>query len=265
MVKNIDNEKYEIPANKLVFWMGKQNANCLIIPVINEGERIVNFVKKLNELAIYTMMDIIIVDGGSSDGSLDVAFLKENNIRGLILKTGEGKLSSQLRCGYAFALDQNYEGILTIDGNGKDDPSTLPLFVKKLDEGYDFIQASRFVKGGTAVNTPLSRYVAIRLIHAPVLSFFSGFWWTDTTQGYRAYSKKMLQDPNVKIFRKIFAEYELLAYLSYRIPKLGYKCLELPTARIYPEGEVPTKIKGMRGNVQLIKVLFNACLGNYNP
>lgn len=265
MVKSIETEKYEIPENELVFWMGKHHQNCLVIPVINEGERIINFVKKLNELSIHNMMDIIIVDGGSSDGSLGVDFLKENRVNGLILKTGKGKLSAQLRCGYAFALEQNYDGILTIDGNGKDDPSTLPLFVKKLDEGYDFVQASRFVKGGVAVNTPISRYVAIRLIHAPVLSLFSGFWWTDTTQGYRAYSKKMLQDPKVDIFRNVFAEYELLAYLSYRIPKLGYKCIELPTARIYPQGEVPTKIKGMSGNIKLIKVLINACFGNYNP
>jgi hypothetical protein len=63
----------------------------------------------------------------------------------------------------------------------------------------------------------------------------------------------------------VFSAYELLAYLSYRAPRLGYRCLELPTARRYPKGEVPTKISAFKGNISLLKVLFSACLGFYNP
>jgi glycosyltransferase involved in cell wall biosynthesis len=255
----------QLPSNKIVFWVEKTKSKCLIIPVINEGERIITFVKKLNELLVHEILDIIIVDGGSTDGSLDINFLKENNIKGLILKTGNGRLSAQLRIGYYFALKNNYDGILTIDGNGKDDPSSLSQFVNKLNEGYDFIQASRFIIGGIAKNTPVQRYFAVKYIHAPILSLFSGFKWTDTTQGYRAYSRRVLEDDRISIFRNIFSQYELLAYLSYRIPKLGYKCLELPTSRTYPIGEVPTKINGIAGNINLLKVLFYACLGKYNP
>ena len=255
----------ELPSSEIVFWLEKSKSKCLIIPVINEGERVVTFIKKLNELMLHEIVDIIVVDGGSTDGSLDIDFLKENKIKGLILKTGKGKLSSQLRIGYYFALNNNYDGILTIDGNGKDDPSSLPEFVKKLNEGYDFIQASRFILGGISKNTPAQRYFAVKYVHAPILSLFSGFKWTDTTQGYRAYSRKVLEDTRISIFRDIFSQYELLAYLSYRIPKLGYKCLELPTSRIYPVGEVPTKINGIVGNINLMKVLLYACFGKYNP
>jgi hypothetical protein len=41
--------------------------------------------------------------------------------------------------------------------------------------------------------------------------------------------------------------------------------VELPTARRYPAGEVPTKIGGVRGNLSLLGVLFRACLGRYDP
>ena len=61
------------------------------------------------------------------------------------------------------------------------------------------------------------------------LSLFAGFHWTDTTQGFRAYSRKMLLDTRISPFREVFMSYELLAYLSYRVPKLGYRCIELPT------------------------------------
>jgi len=96
------------------------------------------------------------------------------------------------------------------------------------------------------------------------LSIASGFHWTDTTQGFRAYSSKMLLDERVAPFRDVFMTYELLAYLSYIAPKLGFRCIELPTSRIYPEGEVPTKISSFRGNLAVLKILFKSCFGAYN-
>src|SRR5690606_12255913 len=124
------------------------------------------------------------------------------------------KLSAQLRCAYAFALDQGYEGIVTIDGNDKDDPAPIPQFIAALEQGADFVQASRYLPGGVAENTPKLRDFAIRSIHAPLLSLASGFHWTDTTQGFRAYSRKLLLDERIAPFRDVFMTYELLAYLS---------------------------------------------------
>lgn len=258
-------ESWQVPSYESVFWSGKQSRWCVVIPVINEGTRIQSLLERMTALNISQQADIIIIDGGSTDGSLDTNILQRMNVRGLLLKTGQGKLSAQLRCGYAFAIDQGYEGIITIDGNDKDDPAAIPDFINQLEEGFDFVQASRFVKGGQAENTPWSRNLAIRCIHAPMLSFFSGFHWTDTTQGFRAYSKKMLTDARVAPFRDIFSQYELLAYLSYRAPKLGYRCIERPTIRKYPQGEVPTKISRFKGNWDLLSVLFKACFGFYNP
>ena len=262
---NFDQTNLQIPSMDLIFWEAKLKNYCLVIPVINEGERILNLLKKIKEHNLSDLIDIIIVDGGSIDGSLNVNTLKQLDVRGLIIKRGEGKLSSQLRCAYSFAIEKGYIGILTIDGNDKDDPSAIPNFVDALNEGYDFIQASRFIEGGEASNTPFSRYFAIRFIHAPMLSLASGFKWTDTTQGFRGYSRRVLIDPNVAPFRKIFCSYELLAYLSYRIPKLGYKCKELPTKRKYPTGEIPTKISLFKGNILVLAILVKACLGFYNP
>jgi dolichol-phosphate mannosyltransferase len=255
----------QIPAFEIKHWLGKQHNYCVVIPVINEGQRIKNLLTKMAKLNIASMADIIIIDGGSSDGSLELSLLNQTNVRGLLIKTGAGKLSAQLRCAYAFALEQNYDGIITIDGNDKDDPEAIPNFIHALKQHYDFVQASRFITGGVAENTPSSRHFAIRFIHAPLLSFSSGFNWTDTTQGFRAYSSKMLLDPKLSIFRDVFMGYELLAYLSYRAPKLGYRCIELPAIRRYPKGEVPTKISSIRGNLSVLSVLFKTCLGYYNP
>ena len=256
----------EVPAFEVRRWLGPSSRHCVVIPVINEGRRIANLLTRMAARGIPQAHDVIIVDGGSTDGSLNDALLDATGVRGLVVKTGRGKLSAQLRCGYHFALAQGYAGIITIDGNDKDDPDAIPAFAGALDAGYDFVQGSRFIPGGVAENTPLSRWLAIRLLHAPALALASGFAWTDTTQGFRAYSRALLEDPRVAPFRDIFPDYELLAYLSYRAPKLGYRCIELPTARRYPAGEkIPTKISRWRGQFDLVKTLFKACTGQFDP
>jgi len=216
-------------------------------------------------IGIASLADILIVDGGSTDGSLKSDDLQRMGVRACLEKIGPGKLSAQLRCGYAFALEAGYEGIVTIDGNDKDDPVAIPAFLRALEQGNDFVQGSRFIAGGVAENTPKVRDWAIRGIHAPMLRRASGFHWTDTTQGFRAYSRRILLDERVAPFRDVFQTYELLAYLSYRIPQLGYRCLELPTARRYPTGVVPTKISALSGNLAVLRILFMACAGRYNP
>lgn len=256
---------WQVPSFDTPLWLGKQHAYCVVIPVINEGERIKNLIARMATLNIQNIADIIIIDGGSTDGSLDIQLLQQQGVRGLLVKTAAGKLSAQLRCAYAFALDQGYEGIVTIDGNDKDDPEAIPRFIEALKQGVDFAQASRFLPGGVAVNTPAIRDFAIRYIHAPMLRLFSGFAWTDTTQGFRAYSRKMLLDTKIAVFRDVFMTYELLVYFSYIVPKLGYRCIEIPTIRRYPLGEVPTKISSFKGNLSVLTILFKACFGQFNP
>lgn len=255
----------QVPSYDIPLWQGRKHPWCVVIPVINEGERIVSLLARMAALSINQQADIIVVDGGSTDGSLAHDMLMVTGVRGLLVKTSAGKLSAQLRCAYAFALDQGYEGIVTIDGNDKDDPEAIPRFIEALKQGVDFVQASRFLAGGMAENTPRSRDIAIRFVHAPMLSIASGFNWTDTTQGFRAYSRTMLLDPRIALFRDVFMTYELLAYLSYRAPKLGYRCVELPSVRRYPQGDVPTKISGVMGNLAVLSVLVRACFGGYDP
>ena len=84
------------------------------------------------------------------------------HVNTLLTKTGPGRQGAQLRMGMYFALDRNYKGILTIDGNNKDSIEDVPEFIAKLQEGYDLVQGSRFIRGGHAINTPPVRYAAVR-------------------------------------------------------------------------------------------------------
>ena len=188
------------------------------------------------------------------------------HVNTLLTKTGPGRQGAQLRMGMYFALDRNYKGVLTIDGNNKDSIEDVPEFIAKLQEGYDFVQGSRFIRGGHAINTPPVRYAAVRLIHAPLVSLGAHQWFTDTTNAYRAYSREYLTHPDVRPLRDVFGGYELLAYLSIRATQLGLKACEVPVTRAYPAtGKTPTKISGFKGNSDLMQVLLKALAGKYNP
>lgn len=258
--------EWEIPAYNIDRIKKRKARYCLCIPVINEGERIYRQLEMIKGKGINKNIDIIICDGGSSDGSTELKKLKELDVCCLLTKTGPGRLSAQLRMGYSFTLIEGYEGVITIDGNCKDSVENINDFIKALDQGWDFIQGSRYMKGGKAVNTPFIRHLAVKLIHIPVISLLSGFKYSDTTNGYRAYSKKILSDERISPFRNIFQTYELLAYLSVRIPRLGYKVKEIPVTRKYPEeGRTPTKISFLKGNFILLKILLNLFLKRYDP
>ena len=89
-------------------------------------------------------------------------------------------------------LQRGYQGILTIDGNNKDSIEDVPRFIRKLKEGYGFVQGFRFIKGGRAVRTPVMRMLAVRLIHAPIISLTARRRFTDTTNACRTYSGEYL-------------------------------------------------------------------------
>lgn len=252
---------WHIPKHQIVTFSPRRNKYCVCVPVINEGERLKAELRQLAKL--YKSIDIIIADGGSSDGSTNEKFLQSQHVRTLLTKMGRGRLSAQLRMAYAYALSEGYEGIITIDGNGKDDVNDIVNFIQALDQGYDLVQGSRFIKGGKAINTPLSRLVAIKLIHAPLTSLAARRIYTDTTNGFRGYSRQLLLDPDLAIFRDIFSEYELLFYLSIRSSLLKYKIIEVPVTRQYPKGKIPTKINFF-GNFKILYTLIRVMLGYYD-
>lgn len=261
---NPQTENWQVPEYEMEEYFEKRHRYCVCIFVINEGE---NIRKQLRVMAPFaSQLDIIIADGGSTDGSLEPAYLKSNDVRVLLIKTGPGKLSAQMRMAFAYALSQGYEGVITIDGNNKDDPSALPRFIKALNEGYDHIQGSRFIPGGEAINTPWQRWIGVKLVHAPLISLSSGFPYTDTTNGFRGYSRGLLLDTRVSPFRDIFIAYELHYYLAIRAALLGFKLLEVPVTRRYPaSGKTPTKISPLKGNILILNTLFKACLRRFDP
>ena len=258
-------EDRQIPKYSITEFAPKKHEYAVLIFIINEVDKIFLQLERMMESGVENCVDIILADGGSTDGSNDKQRLSAAGVNTLLVKEDAGKLGSQMRMGFDFALRRGYKGTVVIDGNNKDSVGNIKDFVRKLAEGYDHVQGSRFIPGGYHENTPLSRLLGLKIIHAPLLSLFSGVRYTDTTNGFRAYSARLLNNPEIAVFRDIFTHYELHYYLALQAGKQKLRCCEIPVSRKYPaSGKVPTKISPIKGNLSVLKKLFMVVLGFYN-
>ena len=264
---NVNDKKVVLPEYDLCIMSEPKNRYLLCIPVINEGKKLLNQLKKMQEANVSQVVDVIICDAGSTDGSTEPKVLEQYGVSALVIRKSPGHMSDQQMLGYYYAVQKGYKGTITMDGNGKDGVDGIFLFAKALDEGYDLIQGSRYIKGGVAINTPKSRELAIKLIHVPIINLLSGFRYTDTTNGFRGHSIQVFKDLKVQPFRYgEFPTYSLIHYLTVRVPRLGYRVTEIPVLRQYPPtGKTPTKISPIKGNLDLLKILLNLALNKYNP
>jgi dolichol-phosphate mannosyltransferase len=254
---------WQVPEFRALELGPRRSRWCVCIPVLNEGERIRAQLGRMRPFV--GELDVAIADGGSTDGALAPSWLRTTIVRALLTKTGPGRLSAQMRMAIGWALEQGYEGLIFVDGNDKDDPEALPRFAAELEQGADHVQGSRYLPGGRGENTPLARHLGVKLVHAPLISLAARRRYTDTTNGFRAYSRRFLLDARVQPLREVFVGYELHYYLAIRAARLGFVVREIPVVRSYPRGRAPTKISGWRGNLGLLATLFRAVAGRYDP
>ena len=255
----------EIPTHQITEFSPRKTRYCLCPIVYNEGDR---FRRQLQEMSKNAALaDILVAERRGTDGSTAPDLLKANGVRAL-LTTDEKGGATAIRMVLHYALQEGYEGVVLIDGNGKDGVEALPRFLEQLDAGVDFVQGSRFVRGGVHKNTPLLRQLGIKCIMVPLL-WLGGrfrFRYTDATNGFRGYSRRFLEDPRVEPLRSCFTHFNLQYYLSYMAPKLGLKIVEIPAMRVYPDaGPTPTKVIGFKQNFFAFWEMVLTVRGKYDP
>lgn len=177
--------------------------------------------------------EIVVLDDGSTDGTPDI-----------VAKTGVTCLRHPERRGVGaaiktvvrYALDRGYDINVAMAGNGKDDPRELPMLLAPiLEHGYDYVQGSRYLPGGSHLHQPWQRTAMTRLL-AIAYRLLTGFPSTDPSNGFRAYRLAVLGDPHIDIWQHWLDGYELEHYLNYLVLKRGYRVLEVPVSKTYPAG-----------------------------
>jgi glycosyltransferase involved in cell wall biosynthesis len=252
-----------------LFGSAEMHSDLVFIFAFNEGTKIEAQLKRFPspEQRLY---DIMIGDDGSTDGSLNPEMLKQYGVRGIVSLESNSGLSTNIRAGlHWFIESSSYRSVIMMNGNNKDDPAAIPRFQEKIQSGYDYIQGSRFLPGGSMQNTPAIRHLAIRALHAPLFSLAARRWISDTTNGYRAFSRSFLTSQNVYPFQASFCHYEIEQYLAWKALRLERSCCEISVARDYPDptqlksGVSITKIKPGYGYYLMLKPLLALLLKWY--
>lgn len=253
---------HDLPEHRVEEFAPKRTKYCFVPIVYNEGDRFKRQIERMKPNA--PLADILVAQRESTDGSTDPDLLRSMGVRTLLTTQAKGGATA-IRMAIWYALQQGYEGVILIDGHNKDGVEYLPEYLRKLDEGYDFVQGSRFMEGGVEKNTPLLRRLGISFIMAPLLWLNGHFWYTDGTNGFRGYSRRFLEHPEVEPFRNCFSHFNLQYFLSYMAPKLRLRVIEIPVERVYPDdGSIPTKVVGFKHNFMAFWEMVRTVFGKYD-
>jgi glycosyltransferase involved in cell wall biosynthesis len=195
-----------------------QHGTIIIIPAYNEADGLPDVLEGLRAAA--PQHAVLVVDDGSSDETAEVARQPGVNVLQLPFNLGIG---GALRTGFRYAIQHGYLRAVQFDADGQHDPTEIAPLLEALDSGADMVVGSRFATGPSAYGVGRFRRGAMRAT-ALAVRMLSGRTFTDTSSGFRAFSRPMLE-----YFARTYpVEYmdsvEALILACYS----GFKVMEVP-------------------------------------
>ena len=206
----------------------------LIIPTLEEAENL-----KLVLPAIPRIVnELIIVDGGSADSTIDVVDELRPNAK-IIVDTVPGK-GNALKRGFEAATG---DILVIMDADGSMDPLDIGTFVAALEAGADVAKGSRFLQGGGSDDMTIVRKLGNRALTRAVRLAFGGRY-SDLCYGYMAFWRHVLPtfDGDVQGF-------EIETFLNIRALAAGLRVVEVASfesQRVYGESHLRTFRDGSR-------------------
>jgi len=198
-----------------------------IFPFYNEAPKLETMGPRLRS----GLVDMFLgVDNGSSDGGADI--LRRQGLS--VISQPVHGVGSSIRKGIEYARRNGYDIVVVMAGNDKDDPEEIPALLEPiLRNRADYVQGSRFLKGGSSPNLPVFRWAAIKLLSV-LFRLYSNSDCTDLTNGFRAYKTGILNNPGINIGQAWLNTYELEYYIHWKAYALGYRIVEVPVTKTYP-------------------------------
>ncbi|WP_430466903.1 polyprenol monophosphomannose synthase [Winogradskyella ouciana] len=199
----------------------------VIIPTYNEIENIEAIIRAV--FSQEKVFHVLVVDDNSPDETaeqvktLQIEFPEQLFLLERDKKNGLGRAYI---AGFEWALKQHYEYIFEMDADFSHNPNDLIKLYKACDvDGADIAVGSRYVKGITVVNWPLTRillsYGASRYVR-----FITRMKVKDSTAGFICYKKAVLEAINLNKVR--FVGYAFQIEMKFKAHEKGFKITEIP-------------------------------------
>ncbi|HEX2910681.1 MAG TPA: glycosyltransferase family 2 protein [Chloroflexia bacterium] len=218
----------------------------VVIPALNEASNLPHVLPRIP----MWVHEVILVDGNSTDNTLEVALSLLPEIR-IIKQDGRGK-GNALRCGFEAATG---EIIVMLDADGSTDPAEIPAFCALLSSA-DFAKGSRFLQGGGTSDMEFYRRLGNWGFVLAVRALFGGSY-TDLCYGYNAFWRRVL--PRLKLDGNGF---EIETMMNVRALKAGLRVVEVPSfesRRIYGSSNLRTFPDGWR----VLKTILKEAKGQH--
>ena len=212
-------------------------------PVLDEERKIGEVVRRMPRDLVD---EVLVIDDGSRDASAAVCRGQGATVIPLGATIGVG---AALRAGYAYAVQEGYDVAVVVAGNNKDAPEDIANLLDPIADGRaDFVQGSRWLHESRDLGAmPLYRRLATRL-HPMLFSWAARRRVTDSTNGYRACTTRLLRDPRLDLRGRWLDRYELEPFLFLAACRLGYDVVEVPARKVYPPKALgQTKMKPVTG------------------
>lgn len=158
----------------------------VIIPVYNEEKNIAHVLSGIKKTC--PDVDILVIDDGSTDDSYRVSVEGGAEVIRLPANLGIG---GARQTGFRYALYNNYDVVIQIDGDGQHDPRYVEEMVSELQGGVNLCIGSRFITY-EGFQSSFVRRIGISVIYN-IIRFILGRRITDPTSGYRACDRKAIE------------------------------------------------------------------------
>lgn len=235
----------------------------VILPTYNERENIAPLIKQLQaEFQHITnyRMSILVVDDNSPDGTQTVVRQLQKQYKNVYLLTGdrEGLGKAYLR-GMDYAIARLKANIMfEMDADHSHDPKVIPEFLNQIDQGYDLVIGSRYIKGGSIpANWGLHRKIFSIFGNFFVRTLLFHFSHHEWTSGYRAIRVPLYQ--KIKHQLTEFKSYTFQVAFLHKSFLAGAKITEIPihfTDRLLGRSKIPVPEYITNLLLYLIRQLF---------
>ena len=198
----------------------------VIIPTYNEIENIESIIHKIFEIDLD--LNILVVDDNSPDGTGDlVNNLMNKYSKKLFLEKRKQKegLGVAYVQGFLWALKYNYDFIFEMDADFSHNPSELLPMLELLNSNVDVVVGSRYIKGFSVVNWPLTR-ILISYLASLYVRFITLMPVKDPTAGFVGYKRNVLISMNFEQIK--FIGYAFQIEMKYKSWLNGFIIKEHP-------------------------------------